>query len=360
MTENEFDTIKTKAPKTLQDAKELVENESTTVFPIHKLNPRVTEKLSKIVSADIPGNINKGLSNEICFIDEDTNITDTASIIKSPLTGETYVKISAAFMQYVWLLNDIALRSIDLDIIKESCKDFGIDYNEYSTITARITEIPVEELKKLFRFPDNIDVNHYVDYLKRSLSLQNPTDYEKQISYDVMLLRRLCSPKEKFTKSDFANVNLDGDYEGLINGVYCYSIAFAMLHELSHFALGHLEKADESIDDERNADINAFWDIFSDTDEKEKFTAIVGILCLLFALLMLNPTMEEDGIHPREDHRIFEIYDNVKDDNPKYTVLLVRLFQLWAHSNDIDGFPQVVDDSLDSLQQIRSFLVLWK
>ncbi len=334
--------------------------ESTTIFPIHRLNQRVTEKLANIASADIRGNINKGLNNEIRLIDDGKSMTDMATIYKNSLTGETYVQLSAAFMQYVWLLNDIALKSIDLGIIQESCRDFGIDYREYPKFTAMIASMSNDELKKGFDFPEGVDVNRYLDYIKRTMSLQDPVLYEKQINNETNLLQRLCKDGETFTEFDFADVNIDGGYEGLVNGVYCYSMAFAMLHEMYHFALGHLDKSDEEMEDERNADLGAFWAVFCDISDEERFTAIVGILCMLFALLMLNPTMEEDNIHPREDRRIFEIYDNVKDENPKYTVLLVRLFNIWAKVYGVNDFPVVADDSPNSLQMIRGFLETWK
>lgn len=39
--------------------------------------------------------------------------------------------------------------------------------------------------------------------------------------------------------------------------MYCFGITFILLHELSHFTLGHLHK-DEEITDETDADIAAF------------------------------------------------------------------------------------------------------
>lgn len=355
MSQEELNQVKMEAYEELIDSR----NESTTIFPIHRLNQRVTEKLSKIISADIPGNINKGLSNEIRLIDDGTNMTDLATIFKLPHTGETYVRISAAFMQYVWVLNDIAIKSIDFSTKIETCREFWVESLEYQQITADLAKVPVEELKKQLPFLKDFDENHCIDYLKQNLTLPNLTEYEEQNTNDTLLLRRLCKKGEKFTETDFANVNLDGNYEELVNGVYCYSIAFAILHELAHFTLGHLEKENEMVEDERNADLYAFWSVFCDIDKKERFMAIAGILCLLFALLMLNPTMEEDNVHPREDRRIFEIYDNVKDENLKYTILLVGLFRIWACFNDVNGFPQVADDSSNSLQQIRNFLASW-
>ncbi len=70
--------------------------------------------------------------------------------------------------------------------------------------------------------------------------------------------------------------------------------------------------------------------------------------------------MDEDHEHPREDQRIFDIYDQVKDENPKYTVMLVRMFALWVKARSVAGFPQVEDNSEDSLEKIRESLQNWK
>ena len=52
------------------------------------------------------------------------------------------------------------------------------------------------------------------------------------------------------------------------------------------------------------------------------------MICVLFSLLYLNPDMIEDGIHPREDKRIFDIYENIKDENIKFTLLIIHMFKL--------------------------------
>ena len=73
----------------------------------------------------------------------------------------------------------------------------------------------------------------------------------------------------------------------------------------SHFALGHLDKVSPAIQDEVEADFSSFGSIYSDISENEKFSANCGVLCALFSLLYLNPTIEPDNIHPTEDERIF-------------------------------------------------------
>lgn len=335
------------------------------IFPVNRLNQRVTEKLSKIITADILGNINKGLQNELKLIDEGVSMTECARVDKNSMTGETYVTISTAFMQYVWLLTDIALKNIDLSIIQREFTRCGVDYRLYPLIVDTILSMPKEDVIKLSNPPAGFDINQYLDYLRQSRPLFDVESQERKINLNVSLLNRLTTKGERFTESDFSEIELNGAYEEAVNGVYCYAIAFAMLHELSHFALGHLDlSVEEQLNetnyekkqDERNADLNAFWAVFCDLEGRDQFTAVIGIFCLLFALLMLNPDMEEDNEHPREDERIFDVYDQVKNDNPKYTVLLVRMFCMWARVWSVKDFPEVADDSEKSLFQIRSFL----
>ena len=149
------------------------------VFPIHRLNQRVSEKLSKIISADIPGQINKGLQNEVCFIDEGTGMTDCAYINRNALTINVYVTMSAAFMQYVWLLNDIALKSIDLGTILHECRKCGLDIKDYVKVSELVVKMTPEELLNHGRLPDGVDPNQYIDYIKRTLPLLNTVEFEK-------------------------------------------------------------------------------------------------------------------------------------------------------------------------------------
>lgn len=334
------------------------------VFPINRLHQRVTEKLSKIITTDIPGNINKGLRNELNLIDEGVSMTDMARVNKISLTGETYVTISAAFMQYVWLLTDIALKNIDLGIIQRELTKCGVDYRLYPLIVDTILSMPKDDVIRFSNPPAGFDIDQYLDYLRRSKPLFDVEAQEKKIALNASLLTRLTTKGEKFTEKDFDRIDLNGEYEEAVNGAYSYAIAFAMLHELSHFALGHLdvtleeqlnETDEEKKRDESNADLNAFWAVFCDLQGREQFTAVIGIFSLMFALLMLNPSMVEDNEHPREDQRIFDIYDQVKDENPKFTVLLVRMFCMWARVWNVAGFPQITDDSERSLEQIRDF-----
>lgn len=187
--------------------------------------------------------------------------------------------------------------------------------------------------------------------------LLNEEELSNQLKIENELIMQLIGKSANINLERFNQINLHGKYEEIVNSVYCYGIAFILLHELSHFNLGHLNKQNEELEDERDADISAFWNIYNDLDAEIRFTANCGILCTLFSLLYLNPNMEEDGIHPREDYRIMEIYEQIKDDNNKYTFLVVYMFKCWSIMYNIKGFPNIVSDTAeDAIERIKSFL----
>ena len=136
-------------------------------YPIHKLDGNITAILQTIISADIPGCINKGLSNEIHFIDEGTSITDSAKIVPDILNGGYYVQLSAAYCQYLWLICDIALKSIDFETISYECGKRGLDLNDYKAFLEEFISLPKEmALEKLQKSGYNINPAQYYDYIK--------------------------------------------------------------------------------------------------------------------------------------------------------------------------------------------------
>ena len=70
----------------------------------------------------------------------------------------------------------------------------------------------------------------------------------------------------------------------------------------------------------------------------------------------MNPNIEEDGIHPREDKRIFEVYDTIKCDNDKYTYLLTYMFDYWGNTYHVPNYPKSSSDIEKHLDNIRGFL----
>ena len=322
------------------------------MYPIHKLNSNVTKDLQKIISADIKTNVQKGLQNEIKFIDECSHITNVAEIKGTNDNAQVY--LSSAFCQFLWLINDIALKQVDFEIIQDECLKVKANISEYKESVENILKHP--EVLYQMEVWHKIDVNQYYDYLKRTTQLLDSDEHNKNIKNDFNLAMSLLDPSKSINIDDFNGININGLYEQLVNKIYCYGIAFILLHELSHFELGHLEKNEQEMQDEIDADYTAFWNIYNDLNGRELFSANIGILCALFSLLMWNPKMEEDGVHPKESDRIFSILDLIGNENPKYMVLVDKLFKLWAKHNKIQGFPYVDHNLNESLSQIRSFM----
>lgn len=71
--------------------------------------------------------------------------------------------------------------------------------------------------------------------------------------------------------------------------------------------------------------------------------------------MMLNPRLEEDKIHPREDKRLFSIYDAIVKENPKYTLLLVSILNFWAKMCGIDDYPKNLEPVGESVDRIKEY-----
>lgn len=329
-------------------------------FPVIGLNGNITQFIKKFPSADIPENVKKGLNNEIRFIDQDGPISDVAKIARFPTDGKSHVSLSAAYCQYLWLMCSIVIREIDLFVVIEECRQRGITLEQFADFSGQLENLSPEQISKHIPLEykgTNIEQN--LDYLKRIPELLNTVEFHNCQKKYVKLLSELTG-KEKFILEDFSAININTPYGEKINSVYCFGICFVLLHEASHFSLGHIDKESCTIQDEIDADSSSFWSIYSDISETEKFSADCGVLCALFSLLYLNPTIESDNIHPTEDDRIFAVYESVKEDDPKYTLLLVQLFRYWAGLHQINGFPNDLQNTEESVDKIKSFLAEYK
>ena len=75
-------------------------------------------------------------------------------------------------------------------------------------------------------------------------------------------------------------------------------------------------------------------------------------------ITITDPNMTEDGIHPREDKRIFDIYENIKEENEKFAILIIHMFKLWKDFNSIQDFPELkngnLEDTINSIKELLS------
>ena len=320
------------------------------IYPIQTLNPNINAILREIKSADIVGNIQKGLKNEIEF--NDSFFGDVAHISDN---GQVY--LSSAYCQYLWLVIDVSLKKIDYKNIQECCKSQNIDIAEYKKQTEYLLNYKDNFDNTFKMFDSKVDTDAIFEYLKRIVQLLDQNNLTSNLCSEINLAKSLRN-ECKINTEDFKVINLNGAYEQGTNSAYCYGIAFILLHEMSHFEFGHHGKG--KIQDEIDADFTAFWSIYSDLTGQKLFSAIVGMICVLFSFLLIYPTMDTDNVHPNEIERMLYILDNVKFDNYKYRYLVVILLNYWAKENNVTNFPILNEWDDTSIEQIKTFVEKFK
>lgn len=322
------------------------------IYPVHRLNLNITKFLRKVKSAKIYDSLTSGMQNEADFIDKDGKITDIA-FIETQDDGTNKVTISSAFCQYFWLLCDVCFKILDRRIIQGACDDYHISLMDFKVSVEQTNRIPRSRFTSMFPVNCRIEINRYLDYLMIVPELLED-DFWLKMSQEMDLAESLSNHQLSLNLDAFKVVNMDGKYSERTNSVYCYGMAFMMLHEMAHHQLNHLQK-DEETEDEVQADYKAFFEIYNDIQGEERFSAICGMMSVFFAFLMLNPGLNSLGVHPREEKRLMTIYDEIVKENPKYTLLLVQLLDFWAKICHISDYPKDLLPTDDSVQVIRQY-----
>lgn len=323
------------------------------LYPVQALGSNITAILSHVHSVGIRDLVKKGLDNRIKYIDQGSHITSVAEIKPYLLRkNEAFVELSAAYCQFLWLICDATYKLVDYLTIVSSSLEFGITPEQFEIAARQISQMPTDEIKrKSGEFLLDSEIEQYREYLKRveGLVLKFPESIIDELSLAYSLK---CREREiDFEKID--RLNLQGKYEALSNSVYCNGIAFILLHEATHYSLGHVWSNPDDGDEEA-ADFDAYWSLYNEVDKAHKFTAGCGILSALFSLLYLNEDLESDDEHPREDMRIFAFYEVVKDDNPKFLTLLIRSFEIWGwHKKD---YPMHLPPTPESINVIKAYI----
>lgn len=326
---------------------------SEFLYPVHSLNTNITAFLKKVISADILGCFKTGLKNEVELVDKGSHITKTLRIERCEDGKSSQVYLSSAYCQYFWLLCDIVLRILDRRVIASACTYYGISLEAF---LQNVKDTNMKKREQVLPFvPDYLkpDIDRYLAYLKIVPDLLVP-DFWEQLGKKYAMAECLRDRRLIIDKQEMNTIDTKGKYAERTNSVYCYGIAFCMLHELAHHQLKHLDKVEE-MKDEVDADARAFWNIYKDIKGEDRFSANVGMLLVFLSFMMINPKMEEDGIHSREDKRMFAIYDAIANENPKYTLLLVNMLDFWAKLCQIDGYPQDLEPIGESVVKIKKY-----
>lgn len=109
-------------------------------FPVLRLEENIKLDLRKYASAKIRESVESTLENEILYTDLDGIIDKTAyiSVIKyMPDTNERICQttISVAYLQYLWIICDIAIRTYDRVMATTEYDKTGVDIQEFSAAT---------------------------------------------------------------------------------------------------------------------------------------------------------------------------------------------------------------------------------
>ena len=301
-------------------------------FPVEKIFHAVQKNLPKMQTVDILKGFENGLKNEIKITDRDGAWSEVAEVKPD---GQVYLSVTSC--QFLLLLCHVGLIVHDSIAVASAVEHMtGVELEEYKRELA--IDCP------LTRF------------------LKEIPDYETAVMYSSRLID-IAKPlltKEPLTIEEFNVLTTEVDYNHPFitraNSLCVYGIIFNLLHEASHVILGHDLSKEGNVEEEVAADHNAFWAMFSDLDGKERNTAMIGCICALVSLLFYNPTLESDGVHPREDDRLFAFYDILKEEKSSYTELLVILLSAWATVFNVEGFPVLEGSYEETLNKQRTFL----
>lgn len=322
-------------------------------YPVNRLNHNITQFLSDVISADIFGSVETGLKNEIELIDDGGHITDFASISHHSLTNTSSVRLSMAYAQYLWLLCDVAFKILDHNVIVSECAKDGKSLQTFLESTYQLRKMTEAQIAPYLPPIAHVSYQRYVEYLALVPQLLSD-DFWTRIGEEYAAAMSLMC-KDTPVHIGFINtINISGLYEKRTNSVYCYAIAFLLLHEQSHHALKHMGKLTNA-EDEENADLTAFWSIYSDITDNRRFSANAAIMCVFFSFLVYDPEQKLLEDHPADFRRLFNVYDLIKDETPKYTQLLIGLLDFWAKTNGIKNYPVDLANCEESVEKIKAF-----
>lgn len=324
----------------------------TAKFPVQALSANITEFLKKIKSADIRNKIEEGLQNQIKYIDEGTGISNVAEIY-TILPGDNdkaEVCLSAAYCQFLWCMTDYVLKTLDYSILELGANSCNLSSKELLDYQKRILNIPFEHLQEMLPTIPTDFLFKFISFLSSIQDFGSPKWLES-IKLDETLSDILKNTRGKLDMQMFEGIDIRGHYEERTNAAYCSGVAFILLHEYEHYSQGHL-KRNFIAGDEECADSAAYWSLVSDVAENERFTSICGVISVLASFLYLFG-LEEDGVHPRADIRIFDFFDNFKNENPKYYLLLFKFIEKWGAS--YTDYPLGLEGNEESLQKLKEF-----
>jgi hypothetical protein len=105
------------------------------------------------------------------------------------------------------------------------------------------------------------------------------------------------------------------------------------------------------IEDELDADFSAFWNLYSEAkDERKKRTIVIGMVCSLSAIAILQRTWQETEEHPSITKRIEKLLNSVNDKPErllKVKHIICSYIRIWAFVTDCVDCPDFIEGDLE-------------
>lgn len=302
-------------------------------YPIKCLHDNVSQLIASLKGVDVKTACESGFDSKVFETDTRGRITETSHIYNNT------VSISMAFCQYLWIFCKIGIMFSDNDLVNEVIEEMTEDerLNFYKELeTARNNkDSDITGIREAL-YADSV--------LCRKNVLQ--TTYEL-ISYAKEIKENGASDE---LKDKLYNVIQDPIFSIGAIGTYTYAIVFILLHEFSHFELEH-NQVEGPKEDELEADFSAFWNLYSEVkDEQEARTVIMGMVCSLSIIAILQGTWQETDEHPSITERIEKLL-TIVEEKPEILVkvkhVICYYIRIWAFATDNAECPDFVEKDLE-------------
>lgn len=302
-------------------------------YPIKSLHNEVSKVFSHLEGIDFERASENGFINKAFELDTTGGITETAYILNNT------VHISLAFCQYLWIFCKIGIVFSDNDLVNECIdvmtKDERIQFYKELELAKNNQVLDIERVKEA-RYADSVLKRDHV--LKVAAEL---LEYANEIKHNGA---------SDFTKEKLLRYIQDPIFSIGANGAYTYALAFILLHEYSHFELGH-NQIQGPKEDELEADFSAFWNLYSEAkDEREARTVVVGMVCSLSSIAILQGTWQKTEEHPSITERIEKLLAAINDKTQlliKAKHIICYYIRIWAFATNCKDCPNFVEGDLD-------------
>lgn len=314
-----------------KDGKTVIEllERPDNIWPVEKLSNNVSDLFKTIKTIDIQDAVNKGLNPKIHFMS-----TLSGRRIWAECSDKKEVYVSPTFAQALWNLCYVGLWLSDIRILNE----------EFEKAGTSLEEVCLE-----------IDKANCDDY--RALYIKAVND-ASNIKDDLFFqIRDLIN--NQYTNSDdqlLGGINLYGEFEKRVGGLYKTGMGCILLHELTHIYHEHFQRlaSEERKELEQEADNNAFDSILAQTG-KDRETGILGSIASYLLMFYMNPALNKSDKYYREDERLFTQYDKI-DDKRKASIFVANVLSDWLEKHRSIKVEVKHNHEEETVEEIRNIL----